>query len=235
MQALAPEASFKSFVDTGALLERPFAQRAGLGFVGKNTMLITRGLGSWVFLANIITTLELPLDAPDTRSCGDCRLCIDACPTQAITAPYQLDARRCIAYLTIELDGKIENDLRKKTGAWIFGCDICQDVCPHNTRIPTTPVESFQPIASGPASLSLTEILSIRGEEDFREKCRGTPLMRAERHGLIRNACLAAAHLERRDLIPLIEKLCAPGEHPVIREHANWALGMLNKETVRVG
>lgn len=227
MQALAPEASFKSFVDTGALLERPFAQRAGLGFIGKNTMLITRGLGSWVFLANIITTLELPLDTPDTRSCGECRLCIDACPTEAITAPYELDARRCIAYLTIEVDGKIENDLREKTGAWIFGCDICQDVCPHNTRIPSTSVESFQPIANGPASLSLTEILSMRSEEDFRQKCGGTSLTRAGRHGLIRNACLAAAHLDRKDLIPQLETLSRQDPHDVVREQAAWALQRL--------
>jgi len=235
MQALAPEASFKPFVDTGALLERPLAQRAGLGFVGKNTMLITRGLGSWVFLANIITTLELPLDAPDTRSCGECRLCIDACPTEAITAPYQLDARRCIAYLTIELGGKIENDLREKTGDWIFGCDVCQDVCPHNTRIPSTPVESFRPVAGGPTSLLLAEILSMRSEEDFHKKCGGTPLMRAERHGLIRNACLAAAHLDRQDLVPAIEKLCIPEEHPVIREHARWALDILGRQALRAG
>jgi epoxyqueuosine reductase len=229
MQALAPEAAFKPFVDTGALLERPFAQRAGLGFVGKNTMLITRGLGSWVFLANIITTIDIPADAPDARSCGECRLCIEACPTEAITAPYQLDARRCIAYLTVELEGKIEQELREKTGPWIFGCDICQDVCPHNTRVPLTPVDSFKPMKGGPTSLSLGEILSMRSEEEFRQRCEGTPLTRTGRLGLLRNACLAAAHLNRHDLIPALEKLCAPDEHPVLREQAAWALNKLRE------
>ena len=148
IEALAPGTQCKTFVDAGPLLERPFAQRAGLGFIGKNTMLITRGLGSWVFLAHVVTTLDLPADAPDMRSCGSCTLCIDACPTQAIRAPFELDARRCISYLTIELEGEIPEDLRPQMKEWVFGCDVCQDVCPHNTRIPTTSVPEFKESAA---------------------------------------------------------------------------------------
>jgi epoxyqueuosine reductase len=230
LEALAPGSQCRSFVDTGPLLERAFAQRAGLGFIGKNTMLITKGLGSWVFLASVITTLELPHDAPDDRSCGSCRLCIDACPTEAITAPFTLDARRCIAYLTIEQEGSIDPDLRGKMQGWIFGCDICQEVCPHNAVRPASPgLRPPSPIGRGVGgeALSLAEILSIRTEDQFRDQFAGTAFLRAGRHGLVRNACVAAAHLERRDLIPQLEKLSRQDPHVVVRDHAAWALQRL--------
>lgn len=219
IEALAPGEQCRTFVDTGPLLERAVAQRAGLGFVGKNTMLITKGLGSYVFLASVITTLELPQDKPDPRSCGACRLCIDACPTQAIMAPHELDARRCIAYLTIESDKAVDPELLEKTGDWLFGCDICQDVCPHNSRASQKPM-------TGP-EIDLAEILTFRTETAFQARFGGTPLARAERHGLLRNACLVAANTGRIDLLPLIQNLAENDPHPVVRETAQWAISQL--------
>jgi epoxyqueuosine reductase len=215
LQAMAPSAECRTFVDTGPLLERAVAQRAGLGFIGKNTMLITKGLGSWVFLANVITTLELPSDAPDTRSCGECRLCIDACPTQAITEPFRLDARLCIAYLTIEQDGPVPEDLRKPTGPWVFGCDICQEVCPHNTRRKSAGLE-----------VGLAQILSIQTDEEFKTLFGGTALSRAGRSGLLRNACVAAGNLGRKDLLPVLRQWTRDRD-PLVRDHAVWAVGQL--------
>jgi epoxyqueuosine reductase len=211
LEALSPEVRCKTFVDTGPLLERAFAQRAGLGFIGKNTMLITKGLGSWVFLASVITTLDLPADGPDTRTCGQCRLCIDACPTDALQKPYELDARLCISYLTIEQDSAIAEPLREKTGPWMFGCDICQEVCPHNA------------VTGGPSPhLNLKEVLSIKTDDEFRERFGGTAFMRAGREGLLRNASLAAVHLGRKDLLPLLDALSAePNES--VREQAAWS------------
>ena len=185
VEGLAPEVRCKAFVDTGPLLERALAQKAGLGFVGKNTMLITRGLGSWVFLAHVVTTLELPSDVPDRRTCGSCTLCIDACPTQALTEPYRLDARRCISYLTIESQSEIPQELRSHVGDWLFGCDVCQDVCPHNTRVPPTPIAEFQ---AEPPDMKAEDILSIQNDAEFDRRFAGSPLKRAKRQGLQRNA-----------------------------------------------
>ncbi len=227
LESLEPGSTAKSFVDTGALLERPFAQRAGLGFIGKNTMLITKGLGSWVFLANVITTLELLPDSPDSRSCGDCTICIDACPTSAITAPYELDPRRCISYLTIESEGGTRGDLREKSQNWVFGCDICQEVCPHNTRVPQTREPAFEGRMTRSGTVSLKEILELGSDEAFRRQFGGTPLMRAGRSGLLRNACVAAANLGRTDLVPAIRRLLEKEENVSVQEHATWALGQL--------
>jgi len=195
IEALAPEARCKTYVDTGPLLERAVAQKAGLGFIGKNTMLITRGLGSYVFLASVLTTLELPSDTPDARSCGSCTLCIDACPTQAITEPYHLDARRCISYLTIESKQQTPEELRSKMGDWVFGCDICQEVCPHNTRLPPTPVAEFRPEAGVGPSLKLADVFSLNSETEFAIRFAGTSLKRAKHHGLQRNAQVVAENL----------------------------------------
>ena len=188
IEAMAPDAVCKSYVDTGPLLERAVSQKAGLGFIGKNTMLISRGLGSYVFLASVLTTLDLPADLPDTRSCGSCTLCIDACPTQALTGPYQLDARRCISYLTIESKEDVPEALRAQVGDWVFGCDICQDVCPHNTRIPKTTVTEFRS-STGP-TLNLADVLALKSDAEFDARFAGTPLKRAKRSGLQRNARL---------------------------------------------
>lgn len=224
-ESLAPDAEFRTFLDTGPLLEKHFAQQAGLGFMGKNTMLITKGLGSWVFLAHVVTTIVLPSDAPDLRSCGDCRLCIDACPTQAITAPYSLDPRRCISYLTIELKSAVPIDLRDKVAGWLFGCDICQDVCPHNTRVPKSPIEAFRPRESG--LVSLRELLNISDPQTFERLFEGSPLKRPGLEGLQRNACLAAVSLGRQDLIEPITRLASRSISPALRETASWAVHRL--------
>jgi epoxyqueuosine reductase len=209
IEALSPDARCKTFLDTGPLLERAAAQKAGLGFIGKNTMVITRGMGSWIFLASILTTLELPVDSSDTRSCGSCTLCIDACPTQAITQPYQLDARRCISYLTIESKGSPSEELSAKTGDWLFGCDICQDVCPHNTRVPLTPIPEFKPEAGVGPFLDIEEVLALKTNQDFDARFSGTPLKRAKREGLQRNARLVAENQKRTDH-PAIKSLPSP-------------------------
>jgi epoxyqueuosine reductase len=222
LEAFAPEIQCRTFVDTGPLLERGLARRAGLGFIGKNTMLITKGLGSWVFLASIITTLDLPADAPDERNCGECRLCIDACPTEAITAPFELDARRCIAYLTIEKDGAIDTELREKMGGWVFGCDICQDVCPHNATARQTHVDMP----------TLNQILSIKDDAEFAVLFARSAIMRAGREGLLRNACVAAANLGRDDLIPRLQSIFENDSSPTVREHAAWALGKLTGQKI---
>ena len=224
LEAMAPGAVCKTFVDTGPLLEKAFAQRAGLGFIGKHTLVITRGLGSWVFLGSVITTLELPPDLPDARGCGDCRLCLDACPTEAIVAPYQLDARRCISYLTIESDDAIPFELRSSMGGWVFGCDICQEVCPHNAR----PVGAVMASFDGTPP-SLREILSLRTEEDFRNRLGASPITRAGLEGLQRNACVAAANLQRHDLRADLEMLRHESASELVREHAGWAVRELTR------
>jgi epoxyqueuosine reductase len=236
LEALSSGVQCRTYVDTGPLLERALAQRAGLGFIGKNTMLITKGLGSWVFLANVITTLDLPLDAPDERRCGECRLCIDACPTEAITAPFELDARRCIAYLTIEKDGSLDAELRGKMEGWIFGCDICQEVCPHNAgaRHPrrSQAGDPWIPHQKLWGMTSLNQILLIKDEAEFSEMFAGTAMMRAGREGLVRNACVAAANLDRKDLIPRLQKLAGNDSSPIVREQAAWALETLHAKDV---
>jgi epoxyqueuosine reductase len=180
-------------------------------------------LGSWVFLASVVTTLELPADAPDERSCGECRLCLDACPTQAITAPFDLDPRRCIAYLTIESEKPIPEGLRPKMGGWIFGCDICQEVCPHN-------VLDRRLMEGMPAMATLDKILSIKDEAEFRGLFAGTAMMRAGREGLLRNACVAAANLGRTDLTPRLRTLARTDSSPIVREHAARALETLTSK-----
>jgi epoxyqueuosine reductase len=197
--ALAPGELCKTYVDTGPLLERALAQKSGLGFFGKNTMLITRGVGSYVFLASLLTTLDLPSDAPDQRNCGTCTLCIDACPTQAITEPYNVDARRCIAYLTIEAKSEPPEEIQSKMGDWLFGCDICQDVCPHNTKLPETPIAEFRPSTGVGPSLSIEEVLSMKSDAEFDARFAGSPIKRTKRSGLQRNAGIVREniHLHR--------------------------------------
>src|SRR5213594_1066353 len=177
------------YVDTGPMLERDLAQRAGLGFIGKHTNLISRQLGNWIFLAEIITTLELAADAPERNRCGCCTRCITACPTQAITAPFQLDARRCISYLTIELKGSIPVELRPAIGNRIFGCDDCLAVCPWNrfAREGEMMKAQSRPDLTAP---DLLELLSL-DEPGFKRRFGGTPILRTRRRGLLRNVCVA--------------------------------------------
>jgi len=185
LRARAPEAQVRGYVDHGPVLERAVAQEAGVGFIGKNTMLITDTSGSWVFLAELITTLALEADRPQTSRCGSCRLCLDACPTGAIVAPYELDATRCISYLTIELKREHAPSERAGVGDWLFGCDICQEVCPYNTP-PINSAEPWFQEGVGPW-LDAERTVSMRDDAEM-APWAGTPLTRPKRTGLVRNA-----------------------------------------------
>ena len=254
----------RSYVDTGPVLERVAAKYAGLGWLAKNTCLINQQLGSWLFLGVILTDLELTPSlprgaAPPADLCGSCRRCIDACPTEAIVAPYVLDARRCIAYLTIELRGSIPQEFRPAIGNMVFGCDICQDVCPWNRKAPATRIAEFLPrritantSATMPDQVSapskktadslfapaLDWLVSL-DEEEFRKVFRGSPVKRTKWRGLIRNVCVALGNSritpENPAYSPIIRRLehLAAGDDALIAEHAAWALERLQHESSR--
>jgi epoxyqueuosine reductase len=209
------------YVDTGPVLERDFAQRAGVGFIGKHTNLISRSRGNWILLAEILTTLEIEPDTPEMNRCGSCTRCLKACPTQAITGPFQLDARLCISYLTIENKGPIPLNLRRLLGNRVFGCDDCLAVCPWNrfARAGELMRSHSRPELATP---DLIELLSL-DESTFRSRFRDTPLFRIKRRGLLRNACIALGNTgDKRALAPL-EKAAGDAE-PLIAEHARWAM-----------
>src|SRR5271165_2942125 len=228
----------RCYVDTGPIVERVVAKYAGIGWIGKNTCIINQKMGSWLFLGVILTSLdlepdrggglegypELCLPAPDR--CRTCTRCIEACPTDAFIAPYQLDSNKCIAYLTIEKRGAIpqDDDLRSGMGRHIFGCDICQDVCPWNRRAPTTRAAEFQarPELVNPALDWLAEMSA----EEFNATFRGSPVRRAKRAGLRRNAVIAMGNSGDRKFLPRLEKL-AMDDDEVIRESAAWAIEKL--------
>jgi epoxyqueuosine reductase len=212
------------YVDTGPLLERDLAERAGLGFIGKHTNLISRKLGNWIFLAEIITTLELEVDAPEKNRCGSCRRCIDACPTAAITAPFQLDARRCISYLTIELKGAIPEALRPLIGNHIYGCDDCLAVCPWNrfARQGAMMRSHYRPDLAAP---DLIELLSL-DEAAFQQRFAGTPIRRVKRRGLLRNVCVALGNCGDQGALPALNQAAADAE-PLVAEHARWAIAQI--------
>jgi epoxyqueuosine reductase len=209
------------YVDTGPLLERDLAQRAGLGFIGKHTNVISRKLGNWIFLAEIITTLELEPDAPETNHCGKCTRCITACPTNAITALFQLDARRCISYLTIELKGPIPAELRPAIGNRIFGCDDCLAVCPWNRFAQEGKMMKAhaRPELTAP---DLVELLQL-DEAGFKSRFAGTPILRTKRRGLLRNVCVALGNVGDKSALPALQKAAGDSE-PLIAEHARWAM-----------
>ncbi|MGD0383241.1 MAG: tRNA epoxyqueuosine(34) reductase QueG, partial [Thermoguttaceae bacterium] len=186
---LVPHCYIRGVVDTAPLLERAFAQRAGFGWIGKNTLLINERFGSWIFLAALLTTEKLQFDEPTLISrCGSCQACLDACPTGALEAPYRLDARKCISYLTIESPGPIPPKLRQACGDRLFGCDACQEVCPRNHGTPTSSEKTFQP-QEGMNPVRLAE-LSALDEAGFRRRFRNTPLWRIKLDGLLRNAAM---------------------------------------------
>ena len=214
------------YVDTGPLLERDLAQRAGLGFIGKHTNLISRKLGNWIFLSEIITTLELEPDEPETNRCGSCARCIAACPTHAITAPFQLDSRRCISYLTIELKGSIPQELRPAIGNRIYGCDDCLAVCPWN-RFAREGALMRAHARDDLAAPDLIAMLSL-DEQEFRRRFAGTPMLRAKRRGLLRNVCVALGNVGDDRALPALEKAAADPE-PLIAEHARWAITQIEK------
>jgi epoxyqueuosine reductase len=192
-----PTAQTRAAVDTAPVMEKELAARAGIGWMGKNTCIINESIGSWLFLGEVITTLELPPDDPAIDRCGTCRRCIDSCPTGAITAPYQLDARKCISYLTIELREDIPHELRSGLGDWLYGCDICQDVCPWNSKAPAAQLPEFQPRFSS-GKLDLHEVLSWR-DEAYRGRLRGSAMKRVKLPILHRNAKIVLENLTREE------------------------------------
>ena len=218
------------YVDTGPLLERSHARQAGLGFPGKNTLLIHPRRGSFFFLGEILTTLEFdtyddPYPAPEQGgvSCGGCTRCLNACPTDAFPAPHVLDARRCISALTIEHKGSIPEELRPLLGNWVYGCDVCQTVCPFNRFVIETTETAFHAADVGRAAPPLVELLAL-DEAGFRARFAGTPILRIGRERLVRNACVAAGNWRGPAALPLLARLAAQDESALVREHAAWAL-----------
>lgn len=224
-----PGCRTRTVVDTAPLLERDFARLAGLGWFGKNTMLINRRIGSWFFLGAVLTDVELVPDEPHhTSHCGTCTRCLDACPTDAFAAPYVLDARRCISYLTIELrDDPVPLDLRDGMQDWIFGCDICQEVCPWNRKAPATTLAEFVPQSDVASGADLQWLLSL-DDAAFDERFGKTPLERPGRAGLLRNAAIAAGNSGDKLLIPSLERLRNDRE-PLIRDAVEWAIAKLSR------
>jgi epoxyqueuosine reductase len=219
----------KVYVDTGAILERDHAETAGLGFTGKNTMLIQPRRGSWLFLGELLTTALLDYDEPRPMpSCGTCRRCLEACPTAAFPQAYVLDARRCISYLTIELKDWIPRELRPLMGNWIYGCDICQVVCPFNRFAPGTAEPAFRPPDWDTAAPPLLDLLAL-DKEGFQRRFAESPIKRIKRCGLLRYACVAAGNWGNPAAVPALTALLYDPE-PLVRGHAAWALHQIGGE-----
>jgi epoxyqueuosine reductase len=220
------EVAGKLYVDTGPVVERVYAKYAGLGWFGKNTCMLNKPLGSWLLLGELILSLALDYDRPALDHCGTCTRCIDACPTDAILEPYVLDSRKCISYLTIELKGSIPEPLRPQMGQNVFGCDICQDVCPWNRKRTFGTEADLQP---QPAQIhpSLAALAQLTPQA-FKARFRGTPLERTKRRGVLRNVCVAMGNSGNAAFVPLLETLLED-EEPLIREHAAWALDRLRQ------
>jgi epoxyqueuosine reductase len=225
-EALGCRIKARAFTDAVPLLERSQAQHAGLGFFGRNSCLINGRLGSYFFIADLILDQEIEPDDEGTGTCGRCTRCMSACPTGAIKAPGVVDARLCISYLTIENKGEIPRELRPKVGDWAFGCDVCQEVCPYNKRKATV---SRWPEFSGDhgagSYLTLEEVLGLRTDREFEERFAETPLLRPGRAGLLRNCCVVAGNLGRREAVPALVRCLLEDTSPLVRGHAAWALG----------
>lgn len=226
IEAEFPGSSAHGVTDTAPILERDFARRAGLGWVGKNAMLINPRVGSFFFLAALLTSLELQPDAPfTTNHCGTCTACLDACPTAAFPQPGVVDARRCVSYLTIELRTAIPDDLRRGIGDWVYGCDVCQDVCPWNRFAGRNGV-SF-PVQPELAMLDCVELLGLSNGE-FRRRFRGTVFFRLKRRGLLRNAAIVLGNIGDERALPALDR-AATDDDPYIREAAAWAAGRVRQ------
>jgi epoxyqueuosine reductase len=219
-----PQLITRSYVDTGPIVERVFAKYAGVGWIGKNTCIINQQIGSWLFLGVILTSLELAPDVPAPDRCGTCTRCIEACPTDAILAPYRLDSNLCISYLTIEKRGSIPEGLRVGVGRHVFGCDICQDVCPWNRKAPATTAPEFSP-REGLVNPAL-EWLAQMSADGFRKTFRGSPIRRARRSGLRRNAVIAMGNSGNRQFLPVLETLVFD-EDEAVAESARWSIDQL--------
>jgi epoxyqueuosine reductase len=234
----------RCYVDTGPHVERVYAKHAGVGWIGKNTCILNQQHGSWIFLGIILTSLEMATDAPAADRCGTCRRCIDACPTQAIPEAYKLDASRCIAYLTIEKRGEVPPELRDGIGNNIFGCDICQDVCPWNhgagtnglSAAPTNAETSRPPYRTAPELAARNELINPALEwlaemtrEDYQRTFKGSPVKRAKFSGLRRNVAVAMGNSGDADFLPALKKM-AHDEDAIVAEHARWAIEKLTQK-----
>ena len=225
------ELKSRVFVDSGPIIEREYAQKAKLGWIGKNTNLINWRTGSWYFLAEVLVSVDLEYDLPPLiGSCGSCTKCIEDCPTDAIIEPNMLDSRLCISYLTIELKDSIPKNLRPKMGNLIFGCDICQEVCPWNSKATPTAEPAFKPRNGNLAP----ELLSLIGmtQTEFSKRFKGSPIKRTKRRGFLRNVIIAIGNWKSRTAIPALSKSMTDAE-PIIRGHAAWALGQIGGEDAR--
>ena len=225
------ELKSRVFVDSGPILEREYAQKAKLGWIGKNTNLINWRSGSWYFLSEVLVSIELESETQPLRgSCGTCTKCIDACPTDAIIEPNLLDSRLCISYLTIELKDSIPKELRPEMGNLIFGCDICQEVCPWNSKATPTTEPAFRPRDGNLAPELLTLINMTQTE--FSKKFKGSPIKRAKRRGFLRNVIVAIGNWRSRTAVPALKKVLIDDE-PLIRGHAAWALGQVGGKNAK--
>ena len=233
MRSTGADVSTRSYVDTGPVLERVYAKYAGIGWQGKNTCLINQQLGSWIFLGVIVTSLDYSAFVADQQlevaadRCGSCTRCIDACPTEAIVAPRQLDASRCIAYFTIEKRGSIPEEMREKIGRHVFGCDICQDVCPWNRKAPVTANPDFR----ADELLVNPDLAQLAGisKQEFRERFRGSPISRAKHSGFLRNVAVAMGNSGCKEYVVNLEEL-AVSDDPIVVEHAQRAINWLNSK-----
>lgn len=244
-----PDEGFRNFTDATPLAERYYAEQAGIGFQGRNTLLISGQYGSWFVLGEILTTLDLapqPAAMPHGNPHGacprSCRKCIDVCPTGALYAPHRIDGSRCISYLTIEHKGSIPVELRSKMGNWLFGCDRCQEVCPLNIRRQVTSEDDFL-VARAGSHQDIAELLALENDQQFRDRFAGSPLMRPGRVGMMRNACIAAANSGATELLPRLRQLADPDAgadskndpdfdpEGIIAEHAAWAVAELEART----
>ena len=221
-----PDIGTRWYTDTGPMLDRAVAERAGVGWFGKNTNILT-SQGSWMLLAQVITTLDLVPDEPLKKTCGACNICVEACPTQAIVAPYVLDNTKCISYLTIENRGDIPRELRPLIGDWIFGCDICQDVCPVNRKAQVgAAYAELTRDAENRARPELIELLTL-DDDGFRERFRQSAVLRAKPEGMRRNVCVALGNIADPDTVAPLTRVLREDASPIVRGHAAWALGRI--------
>ena len=226
-----PGMAGKAYCDTGPITERDLAMRAGVGWIGKHTNLISRKLGNWFFLGQLVVDLSLIPDAPHRAHCGSCTACLPSCPTNAIVAPYRLDARRCISYLTIELKGSIPVELRPLIGTRIYGCDDCLAACPWNRFA----VASADPAVQPRSDLLLPELIPLLSlsESGFRDKFRNSPIRRTKRRGFLRNVCVALGNTGQPAALPALEHACHTDPEPIVREHAAWAIEQIETRGAR--
>jgi epoxyqueuosine reductase len=228
IKTIEPGTSGKAYCDTGPITERDLAMRAGLGWIGKHTNLISRRLGNWFFIGELLLDCEIEPDEPESPHCGSCQRCLPACPTGAITGPFQLDARRCISYLTIELKGSIPIELRSSIGNRIYGCDDCLAVCPWNKFAVKSDDPEVRPRKDLVAA-DLCELLTLN-DRAFLDRFEFSPIKRTKRRGLLRNVCVALGNVGDRSAFPYLDKACDDYE-PLIREHAAWAIKEINRRT----